>query len=293
MLSKNHKQGVLGVIVAYNPDIELLVNNIKISIKQVNEIIIVNNSDYPIDLDNYNLGNVKIINNNINLGISKALNIGIDHSRKHNYKYVLLLDQDSTLTNNFIENMILGFGKDSVGMICPNVVYIDGKNKKINEYMDFEKIELGITSGSLLNMEILEKIKFKDGKLFNEDFFIDYVDFDFSLTIRLNGFNILRANNSKLYHKLGDVKTYKIGNMEVYPTNHNYVRRYYITRNRLYMWKKYMFKNSKYVAKDVAKSVYEIILIALYEEDKKNKFKSIFKGTKDFLRGKVGEMKND
>ena len=155
MLSKVYNQNTLGIIVAYNPEMELLIKNAKAAIAQVDEILIINNSNYDINLDSYSIGNVNIINNNRNLGISKALNIGIDYAKEHNYDYVLLLDQDSTLTDNFIKNMLDGFKQEDVCMICPNVVYIDGKNNKINENMKFEKIELGITSGSLLMMNLL------------------------------------------------------------------------------------------------------------------------------------------
>lgn len=288
MLSKVYNQNILGIIVAYNPEIELLIKNTRAAIAQVDEILIVNNSNYDINLDSYNIGNVNIINNNSNLGISKALNIGIDYAKEHNYDYVLLLDQDSTLTDNFIENMLDGFKQEDVCMICPNVVYIDGKNNKINENMKFEKIELGITSGSLLNMNVLNKIKFDNNIIFNEDFFIDYVDFDFSLTIRNKGYLILRCNESKLYHRLGNVKTYRFANLEVHPTNHNYIRRYYITRNRMYMWKKYIISNSKFVIKDIIRSIYEIILIILFEDNKSKKLKSVIIGIRDFLCGKVG-----
>ena len=290
MLSKVYNQNTLGIIVAYNPEIELLIKNAKAAISQVDEILIVNNSNYDINLDIYNIGNINIINNNSNLGISKALNIGIDYAKEHNYDYVLLLDQDSTLTDNFIKNMLDGFKQEDVCMICPNVVYIDGKNNKINENMKFEKIELGITSGSLLNMNVLNQIKFENNIIFNEDFFIDYVDFDFSLTIRNKGYLILRCNESKLYHRLGNVKTYKFANLEVHPTNHNYIRRYYITRNRMYMWKKYVISNSKFVIKDIIRFIYEIILIILFEDNKLKKLKSVIRGLEDFLCGKVGEI---
>lgn len=288
MLSKVYNQNTLGIIVAYNPEMELLIKNAKAAIAQVDEILIINNSNYDINLDSYSIGNVNIINNNRNLGISKALNIGIDYAKEHNYDYVLLLDQDSTLTDNFIKNMLDGFKQEDVCMICPNVVYIDGKNNKINENMKFEKIELGITSGSLLNMNVLNKIKFDNNIIFNEDFFIDYVDFDFSLTIRNKGYLILRCNESKLYHRLGNVKTYRFANLEVHPTNHNYIRRYYITRNRMYMWKKYIISNSKFVIKDIIRSIYEIILIILFEDNKLKKLKSVIRGVEDFLCGKVG-----
>ena len=288
MLSKVYNQNTLGIIVAYNPEMELLIKNAKAAIAQVDEILIINNSNYDINLDSYSIGNVNIINNNRNLGISKALNIGIDYAKEHNYDYVLLLDQDSTLTDNFIKNMLDGFKQEDVCMICPNVVYIDGKNNKINENMKFEKIELGITSGSLLNMNVLNKIKFDNNIIFNEDFFIDYVDFDFSLTIRNKGYLILRCNESKLYHRLGNVKTYRFANLEVHPTNHNYIRRYYITRNRMYMWKKYIISNSKFVIKDIIRSIYEIILIILFEDNKSKKLKSVIIGIRDFLCGKVG-----
>lgn len=292
MLLDTKEEKVISIIVTYNPVIDMLTNNINTTLEQVDEVLIVNNSEYDINIKGYD-DRVKIINNKTNLGISKALNIGITYAKKNNYKYVLLLDQDSLISEKFIEKMLEGFKSDEIAMICPNIVYIEGKNKLINKSNKFEEIDYGITSGSLLNINVLNKVKFKNNKYFNEDFFIDYVDFDFSLDIRRNGFKILMSNDVKLYHKLGESKEHKLWFIKFYPTNHNYIRRYYITRNRMFMWKKYFNINFKFVFKDMMYSIYEFILIVLFENDRVNKFKSIYRGIIDFLYNRVGEYNYD
>ena len=56
----------------------------------------------------------------------------------------------------------------------------------------------------------------------------------------------------------------------------------------MYMWKKYIISNSKFVIKDIIRSIYEIILIILFEDNKLKKLKSVIRGVEDFLCGKVG-----
>lgn len=278
--NKMQDKNVIGVVVTYNPDMDLLKGNLEIIRSQVNKIIIVNNSSSELSL--HQDQDLAIINNGKNLGIAKALNIGVDYGIKNNYKYALLLDQDSTPEKDMVENLVNGFFSPNVAMSVPYIKYLNGF-KEGNLDTEIELIKFAITSGSLLDLEKVHEIG-----MFDEEFFIDSVDFDYCFKISMKKYFIVRVNKALLYQRLGEVEEHKFLFLKFYPTNHSYIRRYYITRNRMYMWRRYFKVDKKFVVKDILRSFYETTLIIAFERDKCRKLKSIIKGISDFRKGKVG-----
>ena len=73
---------VVGVLIAYNPNIELLKKNINSYIDDLNKLIIVNNSIYSlekkIEFSEEFSKKVEIINLFDNVGIAKAQNTGME-----------------------------------------------------------------------------------------------------------------------------------------------------------------------------------------------------------------------
>ena len=64
--------------------------------------------------------------------------------------------------------------------------------------------------------------------------------------MRLNekGIKMIKIRDAVLYHSLGESKTIKgiLGSFNT--SNHSALRRYYMTRNRFYIWEKYKGLNS-------------------------------------------------
>lgn len=279
-LNKVENKSIIAVIVAYNPDMKLLQSNLDVLRPQVNKIVVVNNSTSNLSIDETE--DFAVIENGKNLGIAKALNLGVEYGLNNNFRYALLLDQDSTPEKDMVENLVKGFIKEDVAMTVPYIKYLNGF-KQVRLESEFEAIKFAITSGSLLDLQKVHEIGF-----FDEEFFIDSVDFDYCFKIALKNYTIVRANKALLYQRLGEVEEHKFLFLKFYPTNHSYIRRYYITRNRMYMWKRYHKVDKVFVTKDILRSIYETFLIMAYEKDKARKLKSIIKGINDFRKGKVG-----
>lgn len=71
--------------------------------------------------------------------------------------------------------------------------------------------------------------------------FIDEVDTEFCYRSQKAGYKIIEFPNVIMKHSLGD-RTYHYFLGRKYNTlNHNAIRKYYITRNKIYMIKKYPF----------------------------------------------------
>lgn len=286
------------IVVTYNCDKEFIhvINGIK---DEVDEVVIVDNGS---NVETINILNhiknqnkkVKLILNNENLGIATALNKGIEYSIENNYQWIITLDDDSICTKDMIKTMFNAYNqleeedRNKVVSILPKFVdrNLDNNhtlNKDSN--VDVKYVVSGITSGNIVKVSLFKKIG-----LFNEKFFIDYVDHEFCLRIVREGYKILQVNNAILSHSLGESKKIKIFNKEITYTNHSYIRRYYITRNRLYVWKSYEKIEPKFIKRDKIGNLQEIIKILLFEKNKIKKFKMIYKGYSDYKNHIYGKI---
>ena len=75
-----------------------------------------------------------------------------------------------------------------------------------------EDVSIVITSGALYNLKAYPKID-----PFRDDFFIDYVDIEYCLRAKQNGYNIVVNCNARLYHRLGNQQTRMAGPFTMHP----------------------------------------------------------------------------
>ena len=209
-------ENIVLIIVLFNPDLEFLRTNIQ-KLKGFKVVCVNNTIDKR---NNLNINkilkkyqHVSIINNNKNLGLSKALNIGIIRSLEMNAKKVILFDQDTLIDVKKINDHLIAYDSiDDPLMVALGASYV--RNKKDNPYFmkhglfrkrlyqDNKKIiqiDSAITSGLLIYTPI-----FKYVGLFNENLFIDYVDIEWSLRLKSMGFNLYGNFGTEFIHTIGD-----------------------------------------------------------------------------------------
>ncbi|TEB40741.1 glycosyltransferase family 2 protein, partial [Flavobacterium circumlabens] len=105
----------------------------------------------------------------------------------------------------------------NIALYYPDYI-IDGKlyDKSIKE--DNEPI-IVMTSGNIVNLKIHEKI---GG--FEEKLFIDYVDIEYCLKLKKEGYSIANLPNVLLQHELGDSKRTSFLFVKAIVTNHSSIR---------------------------------------------------------------------
>ena len=133
-----------------------------------------------------------------------------------------------------------------------------------------------MTSGSLTNVEVW---KIVNG--FDESLFIDYVDNEYCIRCSENGFYTWQSFAARIYHHLGSRRFHRIFRWRFSATHHSAWRRYFITRNRLYVSIKFWRSQRSYVLNDLKNMVVELIKIVLVEDQKLAKILSIVRGLKD------------
>ncbi len=273
-----------GVVVFYNPESNVE-SNVASYIKYVDILYVVDNSIN----DNSSLlkrhsAKIKYISNKRNLGIAKALNIAAKNAIKDGYDWLLTMDQDSSFEAKELKKMI-GFIKindtSRLGLISP---WHKLKNNLMKPSENVEKMIEVMTSGNIVSLKAYKKVGgWKDWM------FIDSVDIEFCMNLNIHDYEVLRLNYAELEHNLGDIKVKKLLFKKFSASNHNYIRRYYIVRNVLYvsrLYKKYYPRYCLRLKISILKSIRNILM---FEKDKFRKIKSMFRGYIDFKKGKTGE----
>lgn len=283
-------RNIAAVIITYNTGNEFSKNVLSLK-KHVGEVIVVDNGSNKETLSMLKglKEEITLIELNENKGIAYALNRGIEYAVNNDFQWVLTLDHDSTVSDSMISNMLSVYNsideseKEKIVMLTPK--HVEEKQMDVvskSQENKWEYVLTEITSGALT------KADFYKNELYDEKLFIDLVDHDYCLRINSMGYKIIRVNSAILIHNLGESIQKKILGITITPTNHSALRRYYMSRNRKYIWNKYRGTFKEWVIKDKIRSLNEIVKIIAFEDEKLNKLKMIKLGLNDYKDKKWG-----
>lgn len=192
------------------------------------------------------------------------------------------MDQDSRFEPGMMkkyQELIEEHEKECPGMTA---LYAVNYSKEENQPIGgFRHIVRTITSGSIIPVDISIKI---GG--FDENLFIDEVDHEFCYRAVNAGYDLLEIPSILMHHTIGHRTYHHIGSFHFNTLNHSAFRRYYITRNRIYVMKKYPLVRKQYFT-ELIKMTMKIILV---EDHKLNKLKYIMLGAIDGLLNRMGKL---
>ncbi len=271
-------------IVTYNPDILLLKKNIEAIYNQVETVFVVDNASVNIEEFAKKMEQYKrliFLKNSNNMGIACALNQLCDAAEKDDYDFILTLDQDSICSDDCILQMQKWI-KPNVGIICPRIDFVYDNSFIVSTISkNGEKISACITSGSLTSLQA-----WKNVKGFDEWMFIDHVDDDFCMRLRLGGFQIIRVNDAVLQQRAGNMSYLKFPfGIKLRLFCYSPLRVYYITRNTLYFIRKYWNYIPK--LKEIVKFSYSTLYMFLFEKNRFKVFPSFCRGFKDGIKVRI------
>jgi rhamnosyltransferase len=150
---------------------------------------------------------------------------------------------------------------------------------------EFSFVRTAMTSGSLIRTEVFTRLGFYD-----EAMFIDYVDYDHCLRAQAAGYRLLRANRVLLHHRLGAAQKHTVFGREIAIKVHSAWRRYYITRNRILVYRRYALRFPRWCLYDFGWSVLELGKVLVFESDKLAKLRNMLQGLTHGLLGKTGPL---
>lgn len=279
---------VVCIIVAYN-DYNSLYRCIDSIEKQATHIIVVDNSTNGMEFKYHH--QLIYINNHANLGLSKALNIGIVEALKLECDWICLLDQDSQLSQDMLHVMLNSYkknkDKNKIAQIVPTVydqyrqkylpalIYDRFSLRKIYQNKEDCFVSFQITSGSMIKIDLLKEIGFMD-----ENLFIDYIDYDYSFRILKKEYKILLSSDAILYHALGEVKQKCFFSY----VEHSSFRIFHQVRNRIILIEKHGRRFPYFVIKELLNLFLKLGKIILLENNKLVKIKNYFIGLIDGIK---------
>lgn len=225
--------------------------------------IVIDNSENKFDLDviKYKKINIKKIDTLKNLGFSGGMNTGIKHSLNEGADYVLVMNNDTIVAENFIQELFNFSEKNSnAGIVAPKIYFAKGHefhkdkyedaelgkviwyaggimdwNNVIGKHRGVDEVDKGqfddvmttdFTSGCamLIKKEVFENIGF-----FDEKYFLYYEDADLCIRAKKAGYKIYFVPGSVIWHK----------NAGSAGGSGSKLQEYYITRNRLLFGNRY------------------------------------------------------
>jgi rhamnosyltransferase len=222
--------------------------------------------------------------NESNAGLGHALNQGMTWAAENGFAWALLLDQDASPHRGLLNAAARAFrdaGEAPVALISA----AKDARRCVDSTHAAEEAVAAITAGSFHNVAAWRRL---GG--FRADFFTDYVDIEYCLRAREAGYSVLRLCRPAIDHEIGHPTRHRLGWRRVTTTNHDRHRRYYITRNRVLVWRRYGRREATYILGDMRAFAKECVKLALFEQDRLRKGAAIARGLAHGVRGATGQI---
>jgi rhamnosyltransferase len=280
---------IAAVVILYHPE-STTVENILSYIHHVSKLYAVDNTEISdpsfIVSIRSRIPGTDYIHDGENAGIAKRLNQVCQKALAEGYDYILTMDQDSSFKPEVIDNYFECFNnypdKHEVSMFGLQYEHPHWASMQC----DAEPITQLITSGSLVNLAIFEKLGGFDEKLF-----IDTVDFEYCYRSIVNQFKVIRFRNVFLTHNLGTtgLQNATIVSRAKELRFHSPLRLYYMVRNYFYLRRKY----AKYFPAEFAMSKKAILSRVktnlLHGKNKFETLRFISRAVADYKRNSMGK----
>lgn len=223
----------------------------------IQEVIVVDNGskDSTLELLRTRYPRVTVVALGENLGVGGAFSAGLSYAaleRKHDW--VWLLDDDSVPEDDALEQLLHGYclaeqqGRETGALACfpahgesglsyPGLLWRD---RLVPPPIDAQKqpiwfVDATISSGTMIRRDVIETVG-----LPRDDFFMDFVDFEYGLRMRRHGYEIAIVRNSTLHHTVGNPRIIRFLGFKRPWSDHAPWRQYYIIRNHTYVvWHSY------------------------------------------------------
>jgi rhamnosyltransferase len=277
----------LGLVVLYRPD-DQVAERVLTYLEEVSLLLVIDNSETASPVLNklsQMSPRITVIENGSNLGIARALNQGRAYGLANGFKWLLTMDQDSYFEQGAMRRMkeYLQSVPDLPGILSP-FHHTPGGNLPTKDKAT-KNLRITMTSGNLLNLAASSHC----GE-FEEKLFIDSVDHEYCLRLRRNGYLITRINDAILEHNLGEVTFHRLLFMKLKTTNHKAARRYYMTRNRLFVINRYLMFDPHFAWRELTELAKAFWAVGLFEDQKREKTFAMMRGAWHFVTGRYGKL---
>ncbi len=237
-----------------------------------------------------------------NIGFTGSNNLAMNYSINRDYKYTLLLNNDTFVEPDFLEILVNQLDEiKEAGAAQPKIYYNHDRSllwnggSHFNKWTGIDSVESGkkVTRTSeifkspewltgcalLVRNDIIRKIG-----LLDESLFMYYDDVDYSFRIKQAGYKLIYCPKSVIYHIAGAAYRAKEKSREGFL---NPVVHYYLVRNKIWILKKYLSLSQQITAAFVTFAYLIGILGYFLIRRRFKKFNITLKAIKDGLSGRL------
>lgn len=251
------------------------------NVKRQFRVVMVDNgsTDGSPDYFRENFPWVEVLVNSTNLGFTGGNNIGIHYALARGATLILLLNNDTEVSTDCIEQLLLAVTTHpEYALFCPKIYYYDDPQrlwygggdirldrplgaihrgmKMLDSHQYDEETEITFVTGCafLIRCEVIKSIG-----LLDEDLFIYCEDLDWCVRARRAGYRSLFVPHARLWHKVS--QTYNTPGLQPRTT-----KTYLFARNRFIVQKRYLSiwrvgaLIPKYLMSSVARRAYRYFL---------------------------------
>ncbi len=251
---------VVAITVTFHPEVATFEPLLNCLLAQVSRVIVVDNTpgDENPFLDALLAAQgtperCQLVRLRENLGIARAINVGLDIALATGADFILLSDQDSLPSDDMVANLFRAYTDLSalgvrVGAVGPTFTdlhtaqtypfqaqlpghFFYGHKAPTTDEPHIEALTL-ITSGTLIPADAIRNIG-----LMREDFFIDHVDIEWCHRARWKGYRLFGSGWATMYQRMGEARLRVWYLRWRYESAYSPLRIYYRLRNFVALWK--------------------------------------------------------
>ncbi|PZS28202.1 MAG: glycosyltransferase family 2 protein [Pseudonocardiales bacterium] len=291
-------ESVCAVVVTYHPDRSALRAALAAVRPQVRALVVVDNASPGIRAALVDTGAV-LLQQERNVGLARAQNIGIEWAHQHACSHVLILDQDSVPSPGMVDTLLDAWRRrsvtDRVGALGPRfrdsreqrdapfirVAFPMSRKLRCDGSTPEIECDFLISSGALIPLAVLDDVGGMDDGLF-----IDNVDMEWSFRARSRGYSLFGVCAATMEHHLGDERRPVLGGLRQVVT-HGPARLYFIMRNRVALYRR-RHTPRVWIAQDVPRVVAKFFIFSILVGPRRDNVRFMLRGLADGIRGRTG-----
>lgn len=277
------------IIVRYENNPELFKKSIT-EISKLAKVYIYDNSKVGMEFDDEN---IYYFHDETNGGLARAINHIVDVALVDSKELAVYFDQDSSIDISLIQKLFESYDNlkekyTELFVVGPQPTMPDGGNYPIklgdNFYKNYYKASEIITSGMTFRLQDIKDIGY-----FDEDLFLDMVDFDICWRALANGKLIAVDKDIKMPHEVG------INNINFFfrklPIS-SPIRNYYQVRNVIHIIFRKQKLNKILIAYYLSRRLFSLVLNILFADNKIKRIKFNLLGIRDAFMNNMGKIKD-
>ena len=268
------------------------------------KVLIVENSETFAHKDKVlsKFNNVDILCTGKNLGYGGGNNYGIEAVQTD---YILILNPDVICSENFFSNIksvieekkdfsIIGCQYLNDKIFMPAGFFDKKRNKEFTENFKNNTIDELIEVDWVTGCSMLLNIKkFNNKKIFDENFFLYFEEFDLCKSLRNKGEKVYSSKKLKIHH-LGFKSSFDENSS--FKESINRMREWHWMWSSFYFYRKhfsYPYALNKMIGKLVTAAIKTIFYSLLYNQTEKNKYKYRFLGIYNSILNKPSNFRDN